>query len=78
MTYLISKQWTLNKSRDDDSGFTAHGTEEGVGEFSGCPSHTQSRAAGTIFGFNDFVSTELDSLDQFLPFFAYNKFLSIK
>jgi hypothetical protein len=61
--YFISVEVRIDEGGDDDTGLAIHSTEKGIGEFSGCPGHTQSCAAGTIFCFHDFVSTELDAFD---------------
>lgn len=73
MTHLVSVEITLNESRDDDAGFAGHSTEKGIGEFSGCPGHTQRCAAGAVFRFDDFVATKLNTFDQCGSFFAFKK-----
>jgi hypothetical protein len=67
---LINEQIALNESGDDYSLFTLHSAKKSVGEFSCCPSHTQSCTASTIFCLDDFVTTKLNSLDQSGAFIA--------
>jgi len=70
--HLVGVEITLDKGGDDDARFTIHSTKEGIGKFGGCPSHTQSSTASTIFRLDNLVPTELNSLDQCCSFVAFS------
>jgi hypothetical protein len=63
LRYLICEEGRFDEGGDDDTGLAVHSTEKGIGEFGGCPGHTQSCATGTILCLDYFISTELDAFD---------------
>ena len=61
---LALVQVRLDKRRGRDALLTAEGAKESMRELRGGVSHRQCRAAGTVLGLDDLITTELDPVDE--------------
>ena len=69
---LVLVQRAVDKGRLDDASLALSSLEQALSEASTGHGHGQSRRACTILGLHDFVTTELDAVDQAVELLATN------